>query len=109
MSTQAEPNLPLRWDLHRRERLGLLVARHPGARADLTWLEGLPACAAKVLARSGDADIYFVGRSADSVFDYLSGALLGTSGHDRLHLLPFSLRWASDRRELTGYQVKGCG
>lgn len=96
-----EPNLPFRWDLARREQLGRLVEGRDGHQSDLT---GLEECAAKVLARSDDADMWFVGRSADSVFDYLSGALLGTSYADRLHLLPFSLRWG--RGDLTPYQVK---
>ena len=96
-----EPNLPFRWDLARREQLGRLVEGRDGHQSDLT---GLEECAAKVLARSDDADMWFVGRSADSVFDYLSGALLGTSYADRLHLLPFSLRWG--RGDLTAYQVK---
>ncbi|MEV0072872.1 hypothetical protein [Amycolatopsis sp. NPDC050768] len=79
-----EPNRPHRWDLVRPDQLGSLPAGAPV----LWFLDELTACAAKVLARSEDVDLYFVGRSGDSVYDLLSGALTDRS---RLHLLPLSL------------------
>ncbi|GAA1009921.1 hypothetical protein Aple_022950 [Acrocarpospora pleiomorpha] len=84
------PYRPFRWDLVRRDQLGTLL---DGQEVALDFLEPLIECAAKVLARSGDGDLYFVGRSADSIFDVLSGALSGTSRSDRVCLLPFSYRF----------------
>lgn len=80
-----EPNRPFRWDLVRPDHLGSLVDGLP--EPDLWFLGDLAECAAKVLARSGDGELYFVGRSADSVFDLLGGALPDPG---RLHLLPLS-------------------
>ncbi|MFJ1764589.1 hypothetical protein ACIOD2_29995 [Amycolatopsis sp. NPDC088138] len=80
-----EPNRPFRWDLLRPDHLGSLLDGVP--EPDLWFLDDLADCAAKVLARSGDGDLYFVGRSGDSVFDLLGGALPDPA---RLHLLPLS-------------------
>ncbi|MEV0645876.1 hypothetical protein AB0I28_11500 [Phytomonospora sp. NPDC050363] len=83
------PPLPFRWDLARPDRLGPLVPPNTGR--PLLWAAELAACAAKVLARAGDAELYFVGRSADSVHDILRGALRNTSWHGRVRRLPVSL------------------
>jgi hypothetical protein len=93
-----EPNRPFRWDVTRRECLGSLAAR-PGE--DLWFLADLEACAAKVLARCGNARrLYFVGRSPTSICDYLTGALESTSWASRPVRLPFSMRDADDRRRV---------
>lgn len=100
MGTRLEPNRPFRWDVTDRERLGSLVAR-PGE--DLWYLGDLEVCAAKVLARCGNARrSYFVGRSPASLCDYLTGALESTSWEHRLVRLPFSMRWEDDRRRVLG-------
>jgi hypothetical protein len=87
MST-SDPPRPHRWDLLRPDRLGTLLdgAEQP----DLWYLDELTVCAAKVVARSGGGDLRFVGRSADSVFDLLGGALAKTSWSGRLGRLPLS-------------------
>lgn len=98
MANRLEPNRPFRWDVTRREHLGSLVAR-PGE--DLWYLKELEACAAKVLAGCGNArQLYFVGRSPTSICDYLTGTLESTSWGNRLVRLPFSMRWAEDRRRV---------
>ncbi|MBG0818855.1 hypothetical protein [Planomonospora sp. ID82291] len=84
------PNRPFRWDLVRRDRLGDLLRDRP--EPEFPYPDELVDCAAKVVARSADGDLYFVGRSADSVHDLISGALARTPHRDRLHLLPFSYR-----------------
>jgi hypothetical protein len=66
-------SLPFRWDLVAPDRLGSLLAGT--ATPDLWFLDALAQCAGKVLARSGDGDLVFVGRSLDSMFDLLGGAL----------------------------------
>lgn len=93
------PNRPFRWDLVRRDQLGSLLAGSD--EPDLWFLEELIACAAKVLARSGDGDLYFVGRSLDSVYDLLGGALAETSWRDRVFAVPISLQTYGDRLLLT--------
>lgn len=75
---------PFRWDLVRPDQLGSLL---DGAREPSLWfLDDLVACTGKVLARGGDARLVFVGRSLDSMFDLLSGAL-----PERVTRLPLSL------------------
>jgi hypothetical protein len=83
-----EPVRPFRWDLARGDRLGSLIDGHDTAPAHL---DELTDCAAKVLARSADGDLFFVGRSPDSLFDLLSGVLAESSHQERLHRLPLSL------------------
>jgi len=88
---------PFRWDLVTSDQLGSLLA---GSRApDLWFAEELTVAAGKVAARSGGGDLYFVGRSADSVFDLLGGAFDGTDHARRLHRLAFSGRWAIEPRD----------
>ena len=75
---------PFRWDLVTPDQLGSLLdgVEEP----DLWFLDELVTCAGKVLARGGDARLVFVGRSLDSMFDLLSGAV-----PDRVTRLPLSL------------------
>jgi hypothetical protein len=87
-----EPRLPFRWDLSRAEQLGTLpVDTRPEEIPELTE------CAARVLARSADGDLYFVGRSPDSLHDLLSGVLADTPHLSRLHRLPLSLHGTDSR------------
>lgn len=86
-----EPNRPFRWDLVRPDHLGALLDGIPAP--DLWFLDDLVECAAKVLARSEDGELYFLGRSVDSVFDLLGGALPDPG---RLRLLPLSTSGIDD-------------
>lgn len=98
MAAHAAPTHPFRWDVTRREQLGGLVT---GPGEDLWFCDELEECAARVLARCANArQLYFVGRSPASIFDFLSGALADTSWSDRLALLPFSMRWPRYRLEV---------
>lgn len=84
----AEEALPFRWDLVTPDQVGSLLQ---GTRTPTLWFrDELVECAAKVIARSGNGDLYFVGRSLDSMFDLLSGALAGRQ--PVIHRLPFSFR-----------------
>ncbi|HET6742660.1 MAG TPA: hypothetical protein VFH76_27160 [Kribbella sp.] len=84
-----EPNRPFRWDLIRPDQLGSML---DGVEAPaLSSLDELIECAARVLAQCGDGELYFVGRSVDSLYDLLSGALAETGWGERLHPLPLSL------------------
>ncbi|MCL2653726.1 MAG: hypothetical protein FWD63_08090 [Propionibacteriaceae bacterium] len=83
---------PFRWDLARREQLGRLLTESD--ESNRWWqADEFQLCCARILAYAGDRRIIFVGRSLESVFDYLSGALSGTSSADRLSLFLFSMRW----------------
>ncbi|QXV58936.1 hypothetical protein [Amycolatopsis sp. TNS106] len=94
---------PYRWDLVRPDQLGTLLER--AGKPSLWFLDELIECTAKVIARAGDAELYFVGRSADSVHDLLSG----TPWRERIHQLPLSFAgtWdgltESDVDTLRGY------
>lgn len=84
-----EPIRPFRWNVARREQLGNLL---DGPEEPSLWfLDDLIELAGKVLARSTDSELYFVGRSVDSLYDVLSGALAHTGWAGRLHPLPLSL------------------
>jgi hypothetical protein len=57
------------------------------------FLDDLLPCCAKIIGFSDDSDLYFIGRSPESLFDHLSGLLLETSWAERLRLVQFSMRW----------------
>jgi hypothetical protein len=82
---------PFRWDLTRRDQLGALVESTPPPECE-ELLEPLLRCGARTLALAGDADLAFVGRSPESLFDLLSGLLFDSSSFQRLSLLHFSMR-----------------
>lgn len=84
-------SIPFRWNLARREQLGSLIDGD-AAPAYSEFLDDIRVCAAKTLARSRNSDLFFIGRSPDSIFDYLSGALADTSWSTRLTLVNLSLR-----------------
>lgn len=82
---------PFRWNMarsHLMRRLGNgRASAIPGYQRDR-----LLRCGVNVLRAGGDADFVFVGRSLESVYDLLSGALSRTSWYDRLQLLQLSLK-----------------
>lgn len=89
-----EPIRPFRWELVQRNQLGTLL---DGCEEPSLWyFPQLVSCAAKVLARCADGDLDFVGRSLDSMYDLLGGALAATSWRDRPHLLPLSMTGVGD-------------
>ena len=90
--------MPFRWDVARREQLGSLplgeeAPSYPGFEAELRT------CCARVVSAGQNSDFVFIGRSPESIFDYLSGAFAETSWNDRLSLLNLSLRY-TDSAEL---------
>jgi hypothetical protein len=86
-------NGPFRWDLARQEQLGRLI-EGPMAESYAAFLDDLRDCCARVVAFCGNADLVFIGRSPESIFDYLSGLLSDTSWADRCTLFLFSMRCA---------------
>ncbi|WP_328916874.1 MULTISPECIES: hypothetical protein [unclassified Streptomyces] len=92
------PPQPFRWALSSHggtapARLGTLT---DGTGAPRLWhLPELVACTGKVLARSRAADLCFVGRSLDSVYDLLTGALEGGTWPGALTRLPVSVRFTA--------------
>ncbi|MFJ1763039.1 hypothetical protein ACIOD2_22190 [Amycolatopsis sp. NPDC088138] len=93
-------NRPFRWDLVRPDQVGTLLDDTQEPR--LWFLPALTDATAKVLARSGNGELHFVGRSLDSMHDLLGGALERTSWHDRVHQLPMSLK---PRRDFTTHDT----
>lgn len=81
--------VPFRWDLVTPAQLGGLLDGVP--EPSLWFLDDLVACTGKVVARSGNGDLVFVGRSLDSMFDLLSGAFADMDA-SRVRRLPVSLR-----------------
>ncbi|HEY2674771.1 MAG TPA: hypothetical protein VGJ07_30930 [Rugosimonospora sp.] len=90
MSEPTETGAPFRWDLITPDHLGSLLAGT--AEPDLWYLDDLARCAGKVLARSGNGDLLFVGRSLDSMFDLLSGVLADIQTEAHPARLPFSFK-----------------
>jgi hypothetical protein len=88
MPEPTEPNVPFRWDLVTPDRLGSMVAEPVDL--DPVFLDALVDCSAKLLARTAGGDLVFVGRSLDSIFDLLGGALDGCDPAPRTARLPFS-------------------
>ena len=84
-------DLPFRWSLENRANLGTLIDG-PISPLDPVFLKELTLCCAHIVAFSHDTELFFVGRSSENFFDYLSGLLFDSTWADRLHLLHFSLR-----------------
>ncbi|WP_460433157.1 hypothetical protein [Angustibacter speluncae] len=93
---------PFRWDLVEPAALGGLLV---GVTTPSLWFAPeLSSCAGKVLARSASGDLTFVGRSLDSMFDLLSGALSGVDEAPTLTRMPlsFAREWDGvERRRLS--------
>lgn len=83
---------PFRWDLSRTEQLGRLPIgdRSP---AYPEFLPDLRSCSSRLLAFSNNGLLAFVGRSPESIFDYLSGILDDTSKAESLVHLNISNRY----------------
>jgi hypothetical protein len=80
---------PFRWNVAKREQLGRLLDG-PQAETYDGFDRDLRTLAAKIMARSQDSHLVFVGRSAENAFDYLSGLFHDSSDPPRLTLLQFS-------------------
>ncbi len=95
---------PFRWNLRFRATLGSLVEGERAASYP-EFADDLLTCAVQCVAFSQNADLYFIGRSPESVFDLLSGLLLDTPWAARLQLVHFSMRSVTEdgiRREIPG-------
>jgi hypothetical protein len=93
---------PFTWSNVKRETLARLPAdfRLP-AEAPPNFLAGIQRCCARLLALCGNGDLVFVGRSPESLYDYLSGVLHATSWQDRCWLLSYSNRYTAMGRLLS--------
>ncbi|MFB8353983.1 hypothetical protein [Streptomyces niveus] len=91
----APPPRPYRWSLSafgggRPDQLGTLPAPRDQSPPSEPVLSELTAVTAKVLARSDGADLCFLGRSLDSMYDLLTGALEHSPWDGQLLRLPVS-------------------
>ena len=86
---------PFRWSVAKREQLGRLISDiAPADLSQADFLIDLRAAVARVLALADNADLAFIGRTPENLFDYLSGVLCDHPDAPTLHLVQFSLRWA---------------
>jgi hypothetical protein len=91
----------------RRERLGRL-AEGPPAESYPGFADDLRTCCARVVSAAGhlagpaagEPDLLFVGRSPESLFDYLRGVCRRTGWFDRQRMLHFSMRGDVAERHL---------
>ena len=86
-----DSNVPFRWDLKRVEQLGSLL-RGEQAASYIGFMDDVRECCAKILSMTKDSDLVFVGRSPESLYDYLRGISEHTSFEKRIHMLNLSLR-----------------
>ena len=92
---------PFRWNVARREQLGGLISGlAPGAPLNDMFLESLRSTAARVLAHANTSDLAFIGRTPESLYDYLSGCLEGLRDVPSLHLVQYSLRNAGSINQI---------
>jgi len=84
---------PFRWNIEKIEQLGRLTS---GQRSEAypEFVGELRRCASRVVGGAGGGRLVFVGRSPESLFDYLSGVFSGTSWDERLVHLNVSNRWS---------------
>ena len=87
---------PFRWNLAHEEQLGRLAANVEPKVLHAADHRELVQCCARVIAYAGNRRLIFVGRSPESLFDYLSGLLSGTSWSHRLALFHFSMRYIEE-------------
>jgi hypothetical protein len=77
---------PFRWNIAKKEQLGRLVEM-PQAEIYPDFFNELEDCCSRVIAFCDNSDLIFVGRSPESLFDYLSGLLAKTSWASRCSML----------------------
>ena len=82
---------PFRWDIQKREQLGRLTNGERSS-AYKGFINELRNCASRIVSFSDNGLLAFVGRSPESLFDYLSGVFEETSKADDLVLLNISNR-----------------
>jgi len=90
--------IPFRWNLTHRNHLGNLVEGERARTYTINLSDDLLLCCSRIIAFSDDSDLVFVGRSPESIFDYLSGLLFDSFWFERLELLHFSMRFQEERR-----------
>lgn len=88
---------PFRWNLTHRNHLGSLIKGEREQSYPRLFDDLLPCCA-RIVAFAGDSNLVFVGRSPESIFDYLSGLLFDSSWSERLELLHFSMRFQEESK-----------
>src|SRR5690349_8053647 len=90
-----------RWDITRPEQLGRLVKieapLRPAHCVDPTpdfdvFVDAVRRCCARVIGAAGDSHLVFIGRSPESLYDYLAGAFAETSWVSRMASLNVSFR-----------------
>jgi len=82
---------PFRWNISKKEQLGSLIeGSYDKPYPD--FMEHLRKCCAGILSFSDNSDLIFIGRSPESIFDYMSGILADTTRAEVPLLLNISIR-----------------
>lgn len=93
---------PFRWNLTHRNHLGNLIEGERARTYD-GFVDDLLPCCSRIIAFADDSNLVFVGRSPESIFDYLSGLLFDSSWFERLELFHFSMRYWEENRIKADY------
>jgi len=88
---------PFRWNLTHRNHLGKLIEGERARTYD-AFIDDLMLCCSRIIAFSDDSNLFFVGRSPESIFDFLSGLLFDSVWFERLELLHFSMRFQEESK-----------
>lgn len=90
--------IPFRWNLTHRNHLGNLLKGERARTHYANFADDLLQCCSRILTFSDDSNLVFVGRSPESIFDYLSGLLFDSSWFERIELLHFSMRFQEENK-----------
>ena len=90
------PEKPFRWSLQREEQLGRLLEHTGQQELNPEYYQEMAHCCARLISYAGNRRLVFVGRSPESLFDYLSGVVMGTNWAERLTLFHFSMRFHNE-------------
>ena len=90
---QANMTIPFRWNLKKREQLGAnIIADAKTIIIPQEFLFELRRVSSRILALSDIANLYFIGRTPENFFDYLSGVFDDTNNLPGINLIQFSCR-----------------
>lgn len=124
MQPPVDDPTPFRWDVAKRNQLGTLadistqalnewladrISGSHGAWKVLTrrvdpvdwFIRELVMAIARIVAVSDDSDLFFIGRSLETVHDCLRGVFADSKELRRFHLVPFSMRYSEDVESVT--------
>lgn len=91
---EKEEVIPFRWNISKKSEIGNLVSDIK-ITLEPEFIEHLIDCSAKIISFTDNSELFFVGRSLENVFDFLSGAFENTSWKNKINIIQFSTRFSS--------------